>query len=753
MNVYAIMSLIALGLNVALGAYVLSRGIRTALNWIFFGVMMSLAIWSAGEFMMRISSTPSEALWASRVAGIGWCLVGGLFVIFALALIGKDDLTRDWRVLAACFVPAAFFLVLLWTTHTIFEGFFKSYWGFQEIGGALRMPSKLYVVITFVAGAVILYRFWRSAAPGTRKSGAGFVLLAMTLPLAAGLVTDVILPALDIRIVEMPMFATTVIAPIIAYAVLTQGVMNTIAGRMGSTIIRNIDDAVMVVNACGVMETVNPAMTTLSGYTEEELTGSAPDSFLATSLRSDTFPVVETGETSFWNLFKSKSGELIPVTVSSSDVLKKSGKVRGTVTVLHDMRGTLRLLRAEREVKDVTAQVAAERDRSEVLMRSEEEIRKYSAFLGGVIENITEPLFIMNADHQFVYVNQAFCEISGVCNEDIIGRTNDEMYWRELSGFLREVEDQVLQTGLLFEVPEVTVNNIHGEEKIGRATLAPMKNEDGEVEFMIGVLEDVTEQKKLDTERLEFIRIAAHELRTPLTSLKLGFEMLARETRGTLSYEQERSLNVLSLSIERLSKLSKNLLDLAGMDSGLVTLERREFDVGGLLVEAAAVFEGSSKEKGLEIRTELAEGARKAYADPQRISQVLYNLLSNAVKYTDEGGIVLSLVDRPEGFLEIHVSDTGSGIPASQKAAIFSRFVKATTNEGAEEGTGLGLAISKAIVEAHSGTIRVESKVGEGSTFIFKVPVAPTRLRDVPGKADGGREVAVFERPEIAGGK
>ena len=751
MNVYAILSLIALGFNVALAVYVLSRGVRTMLNWIFFGVMMSLAVWSAGEFMMRISSTPAEAIWGGRVASIGWCLVGGFFIIFALALTGREDLARDWRVLAACFVPAGVFLVLVWTTHTIFKGFVKTYWGFEEIGGSLRLPSKLFVVLLFLIGAVILFRYWSSAEPGTRRSGAGFVLLALALPLAAGLTTDVILPALDIRIVEMPMFATTFITPIIAYAVLTQGMMNTIAGRMGSTIIRNIDDAVMVTNARGVIETVNPAMIALSGYTEREIISAAPDRFLATSLRGGSDRAAGTAETSFWNLCMNKSGEMIPVTVSSSDVLKKSGKLMGTVTVLHDMRETLKLLRAERKVKDVTAQVAAERDRSEILQRSEEEIRKYSAFLGGVIENITEPLFILNRSHQFVYVNQAFCDQSGVAREQTIGRTNDEMYWKEMAPFLREFEDQVLETGELIEVPEVTIEDIRGDVKIGRATLAPMKNEDGEVEFMIGVLEDLTEQKKLDTERLEFIRIAAHELRTPLTSLKLGFEMLARETRGSLGYEQERSLNVLSLSIDRLSKLSKNLLDLAGMDSGLVTLERREFDAGGLLIEAAAVFEGSSREKGLEIRTEIADGARNAWADPQRISQVLFNLVSNAVKYTEKGGIKLVLEDSRDGMLDIHVSDTGSGIPASQRAAIFSRFVKATTNDGAEEGTGLGLAISKAIVEAHGGTIRVESKVGEGSTFSFTVPVAPTQLRDRTGQAGAERKPADDTRPGLAG--
>jgi len=257
-----------------------------------------------------------------------------------------------------------------------------------------------------------------------------------------------------------------------------------------------------------------------------------------------------------------------------------------------------------------------------------------------------------------------------------------------------------------------------------------MKNEEGDVEFVVGIIKDLTEQKKLEGARLDFIRIAAHELRTPLTSLKLGFEMLARETRGALNGEQQRSLDVLSLSIERLSRLSKNLLDLASMDAGLLTLHMQEVEIGTLFAEAKAMFLSAVREKGLEMTYEVPAGTRPALADPSRLSQVLYNLVSNAVKYTDSGSITMRASDPGDGMIEITVTDTGAGIPSSQREAIFARFVKAQSAETSREGTGLGLSITKAIVEAHGGTISVESKVGSGSTFRFRVPAA-SRMRGV----------------------
>jgi signal transduction histidine kinase len=238
----------------------------------------------------------------------------------------------------------------------------------------------------------------------------------------------------------------------------------------------------------------------------------------------------------------------------------------------------------------------------------------------------------------------------------------------------------------------------------------------------VGIFNDITEQQMVEKARLDFIRVAAHELRTPLTSLKLGLDVLAKETKGSLNEDQQRSLDVLSLSIERLSTLARNLLDLANIDADLLLMQLQPVEVKPLLGEVVTMFSNIIREKGLYCRVEADGESRLAYADPSRLSQVLYNLVSNAVKYTKKGGISISTGDSAGGFIEICVADTGSGIPRDRQQLIFTSFNRAAEGDG-REGTGLGLSIARGIIEAHGGRIWVESKVGEGSRFHFTVPV------------------------------
>jgi len=189
-----------------------------------------------------------------------------------------------------------------------------------------------------------------------------------------------------------------------------------------------------------------------------------------------------------------------------------------------------------------------------------------------------------------------------------------------------------------------------------------------------------------------------------------------------LNVEQQRSLDVLSLSIERLSTLAKNLLDLASIDADLLTMQMQPVEVKPLLDEVVTMFSNIIGEKGLYCRVDTDGELKRAHADPSRISQVLYNLVSNAVKYTETGGITISARDYTGDFMEICVTDTGSGILPDQHESIFSGFSRARDANN-REGTGLGLSIAKGIIEAHGGRIWVQSNVGEGSAFYFTLPV------------------------------
>lgn len=720
MNAYEYLSLVALVMNGLIGIYVLYKGPGLLLNRLLFLVLAALVAWSAGEFLMRSAESIAGARRGADIAALGWCIVGGLFLLFVLAFTGRNQVLRNPWLYAAVFTPGVALLVLVWTTDLVFRGFSSSYWGYREIAGVLRMPSRLYVAALFVTGIYLLFRYYRAAPTRRTRLNTGFILAATMTPVCTGLVTDVILPAAGVQMVELTMFASAVIGPILGYAVVNHGLLTTVSMSLGGTIIDKIREAVLVADPDGVIETVNKATLELTGFEEGELVGRRlPDLFHLYGAKGSGFT-----EGTGHGVCLAKNRSRVPVVFSAEPVRKRRGRLVGSVVVAYDMRQTLRLLEAERQREEADAAAAAERGISEVLRRSGEELRKTSGFLESVIDNIGEPVFIKDRDYKYVLANRALFETTGLSREEVLGKRNSDFLSPRLARRVTQVERRVFEEGTRFVEEYEGMTDSSGRTIDLRGIYCPLFNESGQVTHLIGVINDITEQKRLDNARLEFIRVAAHELRTPLTSLKLGVEMLARETRGVLDREQRRSLDVLSLSIERLSNLARNLLDLASMEAGLLTLDRRPVDVRVLMEEVAAVFSVDCAEKGLYCRVELDGKLGSASADPERISQVLYNLVGNAVKFTESGGITLSACEPGDGFIEVCVSDTGKGISPERQDEIFTSFVTAADGDEGRDGTGLGLSITKAIVEAHGGRIWVESAPGAGSRFYFTVAAA-----------------------------
>ena len=240
----------------------------------------------------------------------------------------------------------------------------------------------------------------------------------------------------------------------------------------------------------------------------------------------------------------------------------------------------------------------------------------------------------------------------------------------------------------------------------------------------------------------EFLANMSHELRTPLNSI-IGFsEILQDETFGELNERQSRYVgNVLS-SGRHLLELINDVLDLSRIEAGRIELYLSQFEVRELLEEAHDIIRPMADMKDISVSTEEAKGLPSLTADRGRLRQIMLNLLSNAVKFTAEGGRVdvEALVaqdgvlrsDQTVPAIRISVSDTGVGIKPEDQYRIFVLFEQVDSSYSRDqEGTGLGLALSKRLVEAHGGTISVESEGvnGKGSTFTLVMPVEPPTIR------------------------
>ena len=222
----------------------------------------------------------------------------------------------------------------------------------------------------------------------------------------------------------------------------------------------------------------------------------------------------------------------------------------------------------------------------------------------------------------------------------------------------------------------------------------------------------------------EFLANMSHELRTPLNAI-IGFsEMLDEQLFGELNEKQLEYVRDIHESGEHLLSLINDILDLSKIEAGRMQLDLKQFDVRVALENAVTLVKERSLRHGIELKVDIDPKLDQIVADERKFKQIMLNLLSNAIKFTPEGGSISIAAASSEANLEVRVTDTGIGISPEDQRYIFEEFRQVTEDASqALEGTGLGLTLTKKFVEMHGGSIEVRSRFGEGSTFIFSIPM------------------------------
>lgn len=238
------------------------------------------------------------------------------------------------------------------------------------------------------------------------------------------------------------------------------------------------------------------------------------------------------------------------------------------------------------------------------------------------------------------------------------------------------------------------------------------------------VLHDITELRRLEKVRAEFVANVSHELRTPLTAIKGYLETVLDET-GLESDTHRRFLEIANSHAERMGRLIDDLLNLSDIETGKVVLDPAPISLGAFVHDVSAMFEKDAAKKDVKLVNQVPPDL-SVQADRDRLSQILVNLVDNAVKYTPKGGTVSFLAAKTDdNQIRIAVRDTGQGIPPSDLPRVTERFYRVEKARSREEGgTGLGLAIVKHLVQLHGGTLHIESEYGKGTTIEFLLPAA-----------------------------
>jgi len=238
------------------------------------------------------------------------------------------------------------------------------------------------------------------------------------------------------------------------------------------------------------------------------------------------------------------------------------------------------------------------------------------------------------------------------------------------------------------------------------------------------VFRDVTDLRRLEAVRRDFVANVSHELKTPLTSIAGYAETLAAEERDTT--QAWKFADTILNNARRMQRLVDDLLDLSRIESGGWQPVRRVVDVAALAEEAWTPFVERAREQGVSFSIEIAPDAETAVADPDALRQILTNLFDNALRHTSAGGEIAVRAAAATDGVMIAVADTGSGIAPQHLARIFERFYRADASRSRTQGgTGLGLAIVKHLVEAHGGRVAAESAMGHGATIQLFFPAEP----------------------------
>lgn len=234
-------------------------------------------------------------------------------------------------------------------------------------------------------------------------------------------------------------------------------------------------------------------------------------------------------------------------------------------------------------------------------------------------------------------------------------------------------------------------------------------------------LRDVTERRRLDTRRLDFYSIIAHDLRTPLHALNLRTKLMLQGRHGVLADGMQADLHKMDANLQSLMEMINDFLELARLDNVSYELQTAEIDLGKLVAETMETLRPQLEAHELTWKREVEERTR-VVGDARRLQQVLTNLISNAVKFTGDRGTITTRVARRDQDVEVSVTDTGRGIEPQSLPTLFERYTRARGNDKVQ-GTGLGLMIVREIIEAHGGKVGVESTVGVGSRFWFRMPM------------------------------
>ena len=428
---------------------------------------------------------------------------------------------------------------------------------------------------------------------------------------------------------------------------------------------------------------------------------------------------------------------MIMVTAYASLETSISALLKGASAYLPKPFNTREVLATVREAVEKQHLAMENKRLYQEAQRELAERKQAEARLTSFMNSATDGFFVLDSKLNYLDINEAALKITGLTKEEVVGKnvTDVEPDIEKTGRYDRYME--VIKTGKPFFVDDLIPNPKFGDIQLA---LSAFKVGDG-----LGVtIVDLTERRRLRKKMVEYEEVdklktgllstVSHELRTPLAIIKGYSTMLLDYGRRLGPEEKDGHLRSIDKATDRLTDLVDHLLDMSRLDAGLLKLDKKLTSVSKVIKEAVAEAQLRAPEHN--IVSHMRKRLPRMRIDARRIRAVLDNLIDNAVKYSGQETEVMVSARRARQKLLISVADQGMGIYAEDLERVFDKMYRIEQRLSTDPGgMGLGLALCKALVEAHSGRIWVESEVGKGSTFYFTLPIKTKAGRQSHGKA------------------
>jgi PAS domain S-box-containing protein len=395
----------------------------------------------------------------------------------------------------------------------------------------------------------------------------------------------------------------------------------------------------------------------------------------------------------------------------------------------------------------------------QIRRKSESALRDSEERLQSILDHATTVVYVKDIDLQYVLVNNQFEKVFSVTNEEIRGKTDSQIFPKDLADRFISRDRIVLQLGRPVEVEEQFV--VNGKTETYISIKFPLRDSSGNIYAICGLNTNITDRKsfelELQTAKIEaesansaktsFIANMSHEIRTPLNAIMGYSQILQRDT--TLQQEHHKALERIDSSGKNLLSIINDILDISKIEAGRMELHLGSFNLNQIIEDMNTLFKLKCEEKSLVLETSpIPENRCHLYGDEEKLRQVLINLLSNAVKFTDSGTVSLGIIPENNDKYRFEVRDTGKGIAEEAQKTIFEPFKQDA--EGIKKGgTGLGLAISRKQILLMGSDLYVSSELDKGSCFYFTIHLPPSEGKSKSTNKSNARVFRISDKHHV----